>query len=162
MICSPLPKTLNTCDHLLINKNTYVCFRFCNIRAELFDKGLCSWPIKNRTVDLKGVRGPRLSNPDLSYVSVGMLQNLIDNFTSFQQVSPWKASAKGMKTAAEQFSKSTCQFITQTKAALLLFIPTWHVTLHKFDVSLINLCKHTNKCPIFPQYTFPFTFLINI
>jgi len=39
--------------------------------------------MKNRTVDLKGVRGPRLRNPDLSYVSVGMLQNLIVNFTSF-------------------------------------------------------------------------------
>jgi len=26
---------------LLINKNTYLCFGFCNITAELFNKGLC-------------------------------------------------------------------------------------------------------------------------
>jgi len=41
------------------------------------------------------------------------------------------------------------------------FLQTWHVILHNFNVSLINSCKHTNKCPMFPQYTFPFTFFIN-
>jgi len=49
-----------------------------------------------------------------------------------------------------------------TKAALLILLQTWHVILHKSSVSLINLYKHTNKCPMFPEYTFPFAFLKNI
>jgi len=46
-----LPKTLNTCGPLLINKNTYLRCGFCNIAAELFNKGLWSWPPENRSVD---------------------------------------------------------------------------------------------------------------
>jgi len=63
-----------------------------------------------------------------------------------------------MKSISKRNEKSYCQFITQTKAALLIFLQTLHVFLHKFNVPLITLCKHTNKCPMFPQYTF----LINI
>jgi len=65
MIYGPFPKTLNTCAPLLINKNTYLCFGFYNITAELFNKGLCSWPSENRSVNPKGVRWPRLRNPAL-------------------------------------------------------------------------------------------------
>jgi len=66
MICGPLPKTLNTSAPLLINKNTCLCFGFCNITAELSHKGLCSWPPENRSVDPKGGRGQHLlRNPGL-------------------------------------------------------------------------------------------------
>jgi len=36
---------------------------FCNITAELFSKGLCSWPLGNRSVVPNGGRGLRLRNP---------------------------------------------------------------------------------------------------
>jgi len=58
MICGLLLKILNTCGPLLINKNTYLCFGFCNITAELFNKGLCSWSLENRSVDPKGAERP--------------------------------------------------------------------------------------------------------
>jgi len=53
MICASLPKTLNTFGPLLINKNAYLCFEFCNIAAELPNKGLCSCPPG------KPLRGPQ-------------------------------------------------------------------------------------------------------
>jgi len=40
--------------------------RFCNITAALFSKGLCSWPLQNRSVAPKGGRGPRLRSPALN------------------------------------------------------------------------------------------------
>ena len=39
---------------------------FCNIRAELFSKGHCSWPPGNRSVAPKRGRGSRLRNPGLN------------------------------------------------------------------------------------------------
>jgi len=54
MVYGPLPKTLNTCGPLLINK----VLQFCNIMAELFSKRLCLLPPGNRSVDPKGVEGP--------------------------------------------------------------------------------------------------------
>jgi len=38
---------------------------FCNITAELFSKGLCSWTPKNRYVAFKGGFGLRLRNSAL-------------------------------------------------------------------------------------------------
>jgi len=43
---------------LLINKNTYICFRFCNITEELFNKGLCSWPQRTAPWTSRGPRSP--------------------------------------------------------------------------------------------------------
>ena len=42
----PLPKTLNTCGPLLINRSLH-------ITAELFGKGLCSWPPRGLRVPFK-------------------------------------------------------------------------------------------------------------
>jgi len=42
---------------------------FCNVTAEIFSKGLCSWPTEDRSVPPKGGRGVRLRNPDLGYLS---------------------------------------------------------------------------------------------
>jgi len=65
MISGPLPKTLDTCGPLIINKNSCLCFGFSNITAELYNKGFRSWPLGDRSVDPKGDRGPRLRNPVL-------------------------------------------------------------------------------------------------
>jgi len=70
MIFGPLPKTHKTCGPLLINKNTYLCFGFFNITAELLNKGLCSCPPENRSVDPMGGRGPRLKNHVLDNCAV--------------------------------------------------------------------------------------------
>jgi len=58
MICGSLPKTLNTCGPLLINKNTYLCFGFCSITEELFNIGLCSWPSENLSWTPRVAEGP--------------------------------------------------------------------------------------------------------
>jgi len=65
MVCGPLPKTLNTCGPLFINKNSKLYFGLCTVTAELFSKGLCSWPPENRSVAPEGGRGGRLRNPGL-------------------------------------------------------------------------------------------------
>jgi len=65
MSCGPLSKTLNASSPLLINKNTYLCFGYCNIMAELSHKSLCLWPPEKRSVNSKGGRVSRLRNPCL-------------------------------------------------------------------------------------------------
>ena len=50
MVCGPLPKTPNTCGPCS-------SIGFCNITAELFSKGLCSWPPGKCYVAAKGAEG---------------------------------------------------------------------------------------------------------
>jgi len=52
MVCDPLPKTLNTCGLPCSS------IGFCNITAEMFSKGLCSWPPENRSVGPRRAEGP--------------------------------------------------------------------------------------------------------
>ena len=75
MICGALPKTLSTCSPLLINKNIYLCFGFCDITAELVNKGLCSWPRRtaSRTPNPKGDQVPRLTNPGMKPIAFKVL-----------------------------------------------------------------------------------------
>jgi len=45
----------------------YSSIEFCNITAELFSKGLCSWSPGNRSVVPNGCRGLRLWNPQKAF-----------------------------------------------------------------------------------------------
>jgi len=91
---------------------------------------------------------------------VGMLQNFNWKFHfSFQQVSPWNASANGMKTATAPDHNVPASSSHKPRQPCSFFLQIWHVILHKLNLPLIiKLCKLTNKCPIFLDYTFPLTF----
>ena len=95
---------------------------------------------------------------------VDMLQNFNWKFHFFLTGVALESISEQNEKCYRAGSKNIYQFITQTKAVLLMFLQNWHVILHKFNVPFINLCKHTNKCPIFPECTctFPLTVLINI
>jgi len=51
------------CSSIKIPVSVTVALGFCNITAELFSEGLCSWSQENRSVDLKVDRAPWLRNP---------------------------------------------------------------------------------------------------
>jgi len=48
----------------LANTLYIVTLELCNIKTKLPSESLCSWPPENRSVASKGVRGPRLRNPE--------------------------------------------------------------------------------------------------
>jgi len=89
MICRPFTKTLNTCGTQLINKNTYLCFGFCNITADLqyLIKAFAHVPGE----PLRGPQGgprARLRNPYLDSRICGVISCPSD-LTGFIGVGRW-------------------------------------------------------------------------
>jgi len=101
---------------------------FCNITAELFSRGFCSWPPENVLVAPKGGRGPRLRNAGRRAILMAAAMTSrasailgIERFTSalqerfmsrwwqWSKVENWNFTIKTFKTC--QFNESRHLFV---------------------------------------------------
>jgi len=65
MVCAPLAL------QLVYNKYCYIWV--LQYHGKAISKSLCLWPLENRSMALKGGRGPQLRNPGLVDVALAQL-----------------------------------------------------------------------------------------